>query len=81
MLDPDLSRFPQSYIVQGGKDILKDDGKVFDMRLKKAGVKSKFKLYEGLPHWFHAFPQLECAHAMMAETVEGIKWLLDDNAQ
>ena len=64
----------------GSKDILKDDPLVFDMRLKKAGVRSKFRMYEGMPHWFHAFPQLKMSHVMLAETVEGIKWLIDDKS-
>lgn len=79
VLGSDLSEYPPCYMVAGSKDILKDDPLVFDMRLRKVRVKSKFKLYECLPHWFQALPQLKMAHIMLADMVEGIKWLIVAN--
>jgi acetyl esterase/lipase len=78
LLDPDLSRCPPCYIVSAEKDCLRDDGVVFDLRLRDAGVRSKLDMYKGLPHWFHAFPQLQVAHTMMEKSVGGVRWLLGD---
>ena len=47
------------------KDCFWDDGVVLDMVLKEQGVKGKLDYYPGLPHYFHAFPQLGIAHEMM----------------
>lgn len=52
------------------KDCFRNDGVVLDMVLKEQGVKSKLDYYPGLPHYFHAFPQLGVAHEMMGKAVE-----------
>jgi versiconal hemiacetal acetate esterase len=75
-LADDLSKFPPCYIVNAEKDCFRDDGKVLDFRLRESGVRSKLDYYEGLPHYFHAFPQLAVAHEMMDKAVEGARFVL-----
>lgn len=59
-----------------GKELFRDDGLVLKLRLDDEGIRCRFKMYPGLPHWFHAFPQLKMAHVMLSDTVEGIQWLI-----
>lgn len=77
LLADDLSRFPPCYIVTAEKDCFRDDGTVLDYRLRESGVRSKLDYYKGLPHYFHAFPQLEVAHEAMAKAVEGARFVLE----
>ncbi|EXJ62320.1 hypothetical protein A1O7_02754 [Cladophialophora yegresii CBS 114405] len=74
-LADDLSKFPPCYIVTAEKDCFRDDGKVLDFRLGQSGVRSKLDHYEGLPHYFHAFPSLAVAHEMMGKAVEGARFV------
>ncbi|OAP65701.1 hypothetical protein AYL99_01673 [Fonsecaea erecta] len=76
-LADDLSKFPPCYIVNAEKDCFRDDGAVLDYRLRESGVKSKLDYYEGLPHYFHAFPSLAVAHEMMERAVEGARFVLE----
>lgn len=77
LLADDLSKFPPCYIVTAEKDCFRDDGTVLDYRLRESGVRSKLDYYEGLPHYFHAFPQLGVAHEAMAKAVEGVRFVLE----
>ena len=76
LLADDLSKFPPTYIVAAEKDCFRDDGIVLDIVLTEQGVKSKLDYYPGLPHYFHTFPQLEVAHEMMRNAVEGVRFVL-----
>ena len=78
LLADDLSRFPPSYIVTAEKDCFRDDGTVLDHRLKESGVRCRLDYYQGLPHYFHAFPALDVAHEMMAKAVEGVRYILGE---
>ena len=76
-LAEDLSKFPPSYIVTAERDCFRDDGKVLDLRLRESGVRSKLDYYEGLPHYFHAFPGLSAAREMMDKAVEGARFVFE----
>lgn len=71
-----LAGFPPCYFVSAEKDCVRDDGICFEMALRDQGVKTKLDYYPGLPHYFHAFPQLAVAHEMMAKAVEGVRFVL-----
>lgn len=74
----DLSKWPPTYLITAEKDVFRDDGRLFHELLTEAGVRSDIEHYEGLPHYFHAFPALPVAHEMMAKLVEGIRFVLKD---
>jgi versiconal hemiacetal acetate esterase len=71
-----LKGFPPCYLVSAEKDCVRDDAICLEMLLKKDGVPTKLDFYPGLPHYFHAFPQLAVAHEMMAKSVEGVRFVL-----
>jgi versiconal hemiacetal acetate esterase len=71
-----LKGFPPCYLVSAEKDCVRDDAICLEMLLKKDGVPTKLDFYPGLPHYFHAFPQLAVTHEMMAKSVEGVKFVL-----
>jgi versiconal hemiacetal acetate esterase len=58
------------------KDCFRDDGVVLDLVLSEQGVRCKLDYYEGLPHYFHMFPQLEVAREMIAKAVQGPRFVL-----
>jgi acetyl esterase len=78
LLAPDnlLARLPPSYIAVAEKDPVRDDGVVLQKRLTDVGVPAKLQYYSGLPHHFHVFSALDIAHEMMADSVEGARWVL-----
>lgn len=55
---------------------MRDDGVVLQKRLTDVGVPAKLQYYSGLPHHFHVFSALDIAHEMMADPVEGARWVL-----
>ena len=71
-----LKGFPPCYFVSAEKDCVRDDGICFEMALRDAGVRTKLDFYPGLPHYFHAFPQLEVAHEVMGKAVGGVRFVL-----
>lgn len=75
-LADNLSKWPPTYIVAAEKDCFRDDGRLLDELLRQSGVPSKLEYYEGLPHYFHVFPALAVAHEMMANSVEGVRFIL-----
>ncbi|RAL61682.1 hypothetical protein DID88_002750 [Monilinia fructigena] len=75
-LSPHLDKFPPTYISTCGKDVLRDDGKVLELMLEEKGVKTKRNLYDELPHWFWAFPGLKYTEEFLANTCEGVKFVL-----
>ena len=76
----DLSAFPPSYIVTAEKDPVRDDGTVLHAILQACGVRTKLAYYPGLPHYFHIFPAVPTAHTCMQEAVEGVRFVLGDDA-
>jgi acetyl esterase/lipase len=61
-----------------GMDPLRDGGLIYEKRLREEdGVKTKLKVYPGLPHGFNAlWPQFETSKEHERDTLEGIRWLL-----
>ena len=68
--------FPPTYIVTCEADPLRDDGKVLEVCLKKAGVKVKSDYYEGLPHYFWIFPSVKEGKEFVGNLVEGCRWIV-----
>ena len=68
---------PPTYLAVCGKDPLRDDGLAFEKQLKKAGVKTKINLYEGLPHLFWSAP-IPVAQAAMKDIIVGLNWAIEN---
>jgi versiconal hemiacetal acetate esterase len=63
-------------MVNAEKDCLRDDATVLDRQLRENGIRSKLDYYDGLPHYFHAFPSLAVSHECMDKAVDGARSLL-----
>lgn len=70
------AKFPRTYICACEGDPLRDDAIFMNEILQKAGVKTQFNLYKGLPHYFWIMPGLPQAGQFMADTLEGLKFVL-----
>lgn len=44
--------------------------------LKKAGVKTQFNLYKGLPHYFWIMPGVPQAEKFMGDVLGGVGYIL-----
>ncbi|KAF9889639.1 hypothetical protein FE257_007147 [Aspergillus nanangensis] len=71
-----LAGMPPTYIVQAECDPMADEVALFHSLLKEAGVVTRLQMYNGMPHGFHAFHQLEAARQEMKDTAAGLSWLL-----
>lgn len=73
---------PPAYFQICGKDPLRDEAFIYERILREeVGIKTKVDAYGGLPHgYWSIFPQLEASKKFVADSVEGIKWLLAQKA-
>ncbi len=55
MLETDLSGLPPAIVITAGFDPLVDEGEMYAHCLDKAGVETRYKCYDSLPHGFTAF--------------------------
>ena len=64
LLEEDLSRLPRSFVLLGGCDVLRDEGRQYGQRLQEAGVPTKEVCSVGQPHGFLnlSFPAAESAY-------------------
>ena len=78
-LHPDGHKgLPPVFFQVAGMDPLRDEALVYERVLRtQAGVKTKLRLYPGLPHGFNLlFPQLTASGEAERDAMEGMKWLL-----
>ncbi|KAF2089423.1 hypothetical protein K490DRAFT_72198 [Saccharata proteae CBS 121410] len=70
---------PPTYFQICGLDPLRDEGLFLERELREThGTKTRLKVWEGLPHGFWSvFTQLSKSKMWPGETVEGVKWLLE----
>lgn len=70
---------PPSYFQICGQDPLRDEALIYERVLREEeGLKTKVNVYPGLPHGFWSiFPTIESSKKFVEESVEGVKWLLE----
>lgn len=70
---------PPSYFQICGQDPLRDEALVFERIMREdEGLKTKVDVYPGLPHGFHSvIPTLKASEKYMEDSVNGVKWLLE----
>ncbi|KAL8753650.1 MAG: hypothetical protein Q9199_004896 [Rusavskia elegans] len=68
---------PPSFIQVCGRDIIRDDGLLYELVLREHGTKTRLNVYPGLPHCFWAvIPQHKTSKQFMMDIALGFGWLL-----
>ncbi|MCJ1480077.1 hypothetical protein MMC06_000231 [Schaereria dolodes] len=75
----DLAGLPPTYIFIAGQDPLRDEGIAYAEALERTGVPTRTRIYQGVPHTFAKFPQLEETKRFNADIVEGMKLILAED--
>lgn len=75
-LSKNHASYPTTYIATCGLDPLRDDGKVFEIALKEAGVKVKHDHYEGYPHYFWIFSSITKGQVFVQNLLAGVQFVL-----
>ena len=70
---PDLRRLPAALVVTAGCDPLRDQGEAYAARLRDAGVEALTWRYDGMPHGFVGFRQLDDAKRALDEIAAELK--------
>ncbi|KAJ7110493.1 Alpha/Beta hydrolase protein [Mycena epipterygia] len=66
-----------AYIQISGVDPLRDEGILYEKKLRESNVKTRLDVYPGVPHAFHvSFPQLAASQKWEADFRAGLGWLL-----
>ncbi len=61
-----------------GLDPLRDEGVLYDRKLREAGVLTRFELYKGHGHMFWTnYPNMEMSRRFVEDTLRGVRWLLE----
>ncbi|KAK8049283.1 lipase/esterase [Apiospora phragmitis] len=70
---------PAAYLQVCGLGLLRDEGLIYERVLREeAGVRTRLDLYPGLGHYFWTnYPRLEASRRFVEDTVQGVKWLLE----
>jgi acetyl esterase/lipase len=68
--------FPRTWIVTCEKDPLRDDGVILENMLIAHGVVVQRKHYNGFGHCFWIFPQIDKRLELLADVVNGVKFVI-----
>jgi acetyl esterase/lipase len=72
-----LGNLPPTFVQVCGMDPLRDEALVYVQELKRNGVETDLKVYNGVSHGFWSvFPKWEKSKGFVRDTVNGMKWLL-----
>jgi len=72
-LAKDLKNLPPTLLITAEYDPLRDDGRKFASKLKKAGVPVKYSMYKGVIHGFLSFTTFHAAQKALAEIADSIR--------
>ncbi|KAJ4248459.1 hypothetical protein NW762_012796 [Fusarium torreyae] len=73
LLETSLQDMPPALVQVAGRDPLRDEGIAYAKRLTDSGVNVTLKLYSGLPHAFHIYPELEATAEYIRAMIDWIK--------
>jgi acetyl esterase/lipase len=69
---------PKAFFQVAGLDPLRDEGVLYDRKLREAGVLTRFELYSGYGHMFWTnYPEVAKSGEFVKDALMGVKWLLD----
>lgn len=79
LLNKNHSRLPKRvYLQVCGRDPLRDEAFLWEKLVREASEsKSKIHVYQGMPHGFWRFLQMEASRRWIDDLVEGVKFLLE----
>ncbi|KAI0770540.1 Alpha/Beta hydrolase protein [Fomes fomentarius] len=78
LLAPSFAGLPPTFLQIMELDPLRDDGVVYEKRLREAGIPVKIILNPGVGHGFHyIFPEIDATRKVDRDAREGLRWLLD----
>ncbi len=74
---------PPAYFQAAGMDVIRDDTLVYETVLREeSGVKTRLDLYPGFSHCaWSILPDLEVKKKWEADSVEGLRWLLEQGSK
>lgn len=73
-------RLPSVYTQVCGLDPWRDGGIIYNELVEQGGSKSKIDIYAGMPHcWWNPYPMVSRTEKWKEETVEGVRWLLEQS--
>lgn len=73
---------PPTFVQVCGRDIIRDDGLIYERMLRDSGTKTRLNVYQGLPHCFWAFfPGYKGSKEFMVDVALGFAWLLNKDVE
>lgn len=79
LLNKDHSRLPKRVYLQiCGRDTLRDEAFLWEKLVRAgSGSRSKVHVYQGMPHGFWRFLQMEASQRWIEDLVEGVGFLVE----
>jgi len=71
--------WPATTVHVAGMDTARDEGFLFEEKLKRTGVDTRLHVYAGFPHAFNMLPQLEESKRWRDTLLGDVAWLLERN--
>lgn len=73
---------PPTFVQVCGRDIIRDDGLIYERMLRDCGTKTRLNVYQGLFHAFWAFlPECKGSKEFMVDIALGFAWLLNKDVE
>lgn len=82
LLAPDSlfgASWPATVIYVAGMDTARDEGLLFEEKLRSSGVNTRLHVYPGFPHAFNMLPQLNESRKWREQLLKDITWIFECN--
>jgi len=73
----DLKGLPPHVIYVAGQDPCRDEGIAYSQKLTESGIKNQLWIYQGVPHEFGDFDELDTTQRFNVDLKKGFEALLD----